>query len=393
MRVVGVIAEYNPFHRGHARHLRAAREAAGADAVVAVMSGCFVQRGEAALLSPSARARMALSCGADAVVALPALWSLRDAEHFALGGVALLDGLGVDAIAFGAETAELPLLSHTAALLEAPDERLHAELCRGLNAGLPHPAAVSRAAEVVQPGLGALLSSPNNVLAVSYLRAMRRLGSSMTAHPIPRQGDYHATMLDGGMPSATAVRGAVLRGDWRGACRALPPEAAAILQQEALSGHIHRPDGLDQALLYRLRAMDTAAWHGLPGLSEGLEDRLRAAARCSATREALLEAAKARRYPRARLARLCAQALLGITQADLDAQPLPDAALLLGFRRDAEGLLARLSGGRLPLLTRAASYPDCRWMAIEALAYDLWALPCGMPSGMLFTQGLARDGS
>lgn len=391
MRVVGVVAEYNPFHRGHALHLRAAREAAGADAVVAVMSGCFVQRGEAALLSPAARARMALSCGADAVVALPALWALRDAEHFALGGVALLNGLGVDDIAFGAETADLPLLSRAAALLEAPGSAFQAALRRGLDAGLPHPAALCQAAEAAQPGLGALLSSPNNVLAVSYLRAMKRLGSGMAAHAIPRQGDYHATGLDSVMPSATAVRGAILRGDWRGACQALPPAAAAILRQEAAAGRIHRPEALDQALLYRLRTMDDAAWRALPGLSEGLEARLQEAARRSATREALLEAAKARRYPRARLARLCAQAMLGITQADLDAHPLPDAALLLGFRRGAEPVLARLSGGKLPLLTRASAYPHERWLAIESLAYDLWALPCALPCGMLFTQGLARD--
>lgn len=102
MRVLGVIAEYNPFHRGHAYHLTQARRAARADYVVAVMSGCFTQRGDAAMLSPGDRARMALYCGADAVFALPAVWAVRDAEHFALGGVALLDGLGVDAISFGA---------------------------------------------------------------------------------------------------------------------------------------------------------------------------------------------------------------------------------------------------------------------------------------------------
>ena len=111
MRILGIIAEYNPFHSGHAHHLREARRVSGADHVVVVMSSCFTQRGEAALLSPADRARMALSCGADAVFALPACWAVRDAEHFALGGVALLQALGCNAISFGAETADLPALT------------------------------------------------------------------------------------------------------------------------------------------------------------------------------------------------------------------------------------------------------------------------------------------
>ena len=121
MRIAGVIAEYNPFHLGHAHQLRQAREAAHADAVVAVMSGCFVQRGDAAIVSPAVRAAMALQNGADAVILLPALWSVRDAEHFALGGVHLLTGLGCDVLSFGAETADLPLLQAAVDALESPD--------------------------------------------------------------------------------------------------------------------------------------------------------------------------------------------------------------------------------------------------------------------------------
>ncbi|MBR4080705.1 MAG: nucleotidyltransferase family protein, partial [Clostridia bacterium] len=166
MRVVGVIAEYNPLHLGHMHHLQAAKEAAQADYAVCVMSGCFVQRGEAAVLSPADRARMALMSGADAVILLPALWSLRDAEHFALGGVSLLRDLGCDAISFGAEDADLPRLTAAARLLEAPDEAFSAALHRHLDAGLPHPAAVAAAAQETVPGLGGLLSTPNNTLAV-----------------------------------------------------------------------------------------------------------------------------------------------------------------------------------------------------------------------------------
>ena len=184
MRIVGVIAEYNPFHSGHAHQLRQAREAAHADAVVAVMSGCFVQRGDAAIVSPAIRAKMALQNGADAVILLPALWSVRDAEHFALGGVHLLTGLGCDALSFGAETADLPLLQAAVDALESPD--LPAAIQPHLSAGLPYPAALSAAMAEVAPAAARVLQSPNNTLGVCYLRALRRLGASTDVYPIAR---------------------------------------------------------------------------------------------------------------------------------------------------------------------------------------------------------------
>ena len=184
MRIVGVIAEYNPFHLGHAHQLRQAREAAHADAVVAVMSGCFVQRGDAAIVSPAVRAAMALQNGADAVILLPALWSVRDAEHFALGGVHLLTGLGCDALSFGAETADLPLLQAAVDALESPD--LSAAIQPHLSAGLPYPAALSAAMAEVAPAAARVIQSPNNTLGVCYLRALRRLGASTDVYPIAR---------------------------------------------------------------------------------------------------------------------------------------------------------------------------------------------------------------
>ena len=184
MRIVGVIAEYNPFHLGHAHQLRQAREAAHADAVVAVMSGCFVQRGDAAIVSPAVRAAMALQNGADAVILLPALWSVRDAEHFALGGIHLLTGLGCDALSFGAETADLPLLQAAADALESPD--LPAAIQPRLSAGLPYPAALSAAMAEVAPAAARVLQSPNNTLGVCYLRALRRPPLGMAFRP-PRR--------------------------------------------------------------------------------------------------------------------------------------------------------------------------------------------------------------
>lgn len=391
MRILGVIAEYNPFHSGHAYHLREARKASGADYVVVVMSSCFTQRGEAAILSPADRARMALENGADAVFALPACWAVRDAEHFALGGVTLLQGLGVDAISFGAETADLDKLTACARMLEQPDAAFAASLRRRMDSGLPYPAALSAAMEEALPGAGALLASPNNTLAVCYLRAMLRLNAQMDVYPIPRCADYHATDLTETFPSATALRGAIHRSDWHSLAGRMPEPALDILRTAAMEGRLHRADALDLPLLYRLRTMQACEYAALPDLSEGIEDRLYAAARSATTREGLLLAAKTRRYPHARLSRLCAHALLEITQTQLNAEPLPTAAWLLGFCQEARPLLTQLKQNGFPIIGKAADYTtDEAWFRTELLAYDLWTLGCGLPAGLGFTQGVVR---
>ncbi len=391
MRVVGVIAEYNPFHLGHAHHLAEAKRISGADAAVVVMSSCFTQRGDAALLSTADRARMALQCGADAVFALPAMWAVRDAEHFALGGVALLAGLGCDAISFGTETDDLPLMQRLADALESPDEAVSAALQVQLAAGLPYPAALSAAMEAVIPGSKALLDAPNSTLALCYLRAMRRLGVKMDVVPVKRQGDYHASAVTDAMPSATAVRSAVYRGDWRAARSAMPDAAFAVLQQAALAGHIHRDGALDTALLYRLRTMSESDYAALPDASEGIEYRLMAAAQTASTREELLQTAKTRRYPYARLSRLATHALLGLTDDILDDR-IPDAAWLLGFREDARVVFGHFKErGTLSIISKAAdASADCDWFLLEKRAYDLWALGTGLPAGLAMTQGVVR---
>ena len=390
MRVVGVIAEYNPFHLGHAHHLAEARRLSGADAVVVVMSSVFTQRGDAAILSPRVRAQMALSAGADAVFALPVAWAVRDAEHFALGGVALLAGLGCDAISFGTEVADLALLKESARLLEQPDDCFQQAVQDHMALGIPYPAAVSAAMASALPGCGALLESPNSTLAVCYLRAMHRLNARMDVVPVQRVGGYHDSSLGGSLPSATALRGAILRGDWAKVQSAMPADAYALLRHEAAQGHIHRPEALDTALLYRLRTMSSEDFAALPDLSEGVENRLQSAAESARSREALLQGAKTRRYPYARLSRLATHALLGFTDDALQNEPLPTAAWLLGFRRDSRELFAHFKArGTLPILGKASNCDRTSpWIAAELRAYDIWALGAGLPAGLALTQGV-----
>ena len=384
MRLVGVIAEYDPFHRGHAWQLRQAREKAGADAVVVVMSAAFTQRGSAAMLAPRVRAEMALRGGADAVIALPALWSLRDGEHFALAGVSLLQGLGCDALSFGAEEADVARLRLAAHVLEEQPEDYRRILQQELRRGNSWARASAAALEAVQPGLGACVSQPNNLLGISYLRALERLQASMEVFPVLRKGSYHAAAPgEAEFASASAVRAAVHRGDWLSVRNWLPEDSAVLLERAAREGQLAAPNALDQALLYRLRTMTEAEWQCLPGLSEGIEGRLQKAARSASTVDELLRLAVCARYPAARLRRMGAHALLGITREMTEATPLPPAALLLGLRREVPGLQARLAQGQIPLLSRAAEYPEADWLKLEERAWDVQALSLGLGCGTL----------
>ena len=375
MAVCGVIAEYDPFHRGHERHLRLAREASGADHVVVVMSSSFTQRGLPALLPAHARAEMALLCGADAVVQLPYAFSVREAEYFALGGVSILHGLGcVTHLSFGCETADIGLLTRAAALLDTPDEQMTASLQAGLHQGLSYAAAQGRAVEKRLCLPRGALDAPNTALALCYLRALRRLGSKMIPVAILREGDYRASEL-AAFPSSSALRGAILRGDWAGVAAGVPEKALPVLRRAVAEG-ICPPDGLDTALrqvLLTAAPEEIARW---PGIAEGLEDRILKATQTAVSREALITQVKTRRYTRGRISRALCHGLMGVTRSDLPA--LPACARLLGFRESARPLVRQMEKSGFPLYSRPAREPQS---ALDARADDLWRIGAGLPRG------------
>ena len=250
MRVCAVICEYNPFHLGHAYHLRAAREASGADYVLCLMSGALTQRGAFARHDKWLRARAALENGADLVLELPTRFACAPAPDFASGGVALLSALGVAThLSFGCEASALPLLSAAAALFKAESPAFSAALRARLADGLPYPRARALAA-----GLPAtLLAQPNAALALEYLQA---LPPEIAPVPVERRGSgYHDAALSS-LSSATAVRAALARGGLTAALAAVPsPEALRAAEE---SGFVHEEEALTQALLYRLRTASPA---------------------------------------------------------------------------------------------------------------------------------------
>ena len=375
MSICGVIAEYDPFHKGHERHMPLAREKTGADHIVCVMSGSFTQRGLPALLPASVRAEMALRCGTDIVLQLPYAFSVREAEYFAVGGVHILNALGcVTHLSFGTETDGLSLLQSAAALLEQPDEKLNEAIQQGLNRGLSYAAAQGRAVAQRLNIDEKTLNAPNTALALSYLRALRRLNSPILPVPVLRQQDYHAAELDP-WPSASAVRGAILRGDWAGIEKAVPEAALPVLRRGVLAG-LCPPDGLDailrSTLLYSAPD-EIAQW---PGVAEGLEQRVLKAAETAVSRESLIAAVKTRRYTYGRISRALCHGMMGVKRTDLP--DLPDHARILGFRESARPLLRKMQKSGFPLLTRPAREEAA---ALDIRADELWAIGAGMARG------------
>lgn len=370
MRIAGIIAEYNPFHRGHAHHIRQTRALSGCDYVVVCMVGSFTQRGEAACLDKWRRAEMALRCGADAVFELPALWALRPADAFAGGGVGVLGGLGVDVLSFGSEVADLTLLWRLAALGSDEPEALSEDIRDGLHRGLSHARARGEAlARYLDTGVD-VLNQPNLILGVEYLRALRAQGCAMEALAVPRQGDYHGVAL-GPWASASAIRSALAEGRAEAALQCIPEEARSLLRDAP------RMHGADDLLLYVLRGMSRTQLCALPDVSEGLELRVMRAATRASDRAELLEIIKCKRYTHARLSRLCAHALLGMTDALCRRHPLPEYARLTGLRTDSGPLMKELKArSRLPIVADPTALRGDEIFELECRATDVRALMC-----------------
>jgi predicted nucleotidyltransferase len=411
MRIAGIVAEYNPFHNGHAWQIAEAKRR-GAAAVFAVMSAGAVQRGALPLLPERVRVRAALEAGADAVLALPAPCACAGAEGFAAAGVRLLTAAGCDTLVCGTETLSAQACFAAAEVLRSP--AYTAALRAALEAGARNFASARSAALSALGGPGAALDwlhNPNDLLAVEYAKAIAAEKAGMALLTLPRQGAGHHDPLPGAPGSAakpeTASSGAnpqsgpaaafagagSLRALWaRAGAEALAPyvPAAALAKYRAAQrqGLDIDPHAFDLALLSRLRAAageqdraGLAAFAAVRGVSEGLEHALVKAARTACTAEALADALTTVRYPRARMRRLALDAALGYTDAVCG---LPPYLHILGARRAALPLLGAASLPADTSLARLARLsPECAAFAqAQARAADLAALCRRTPGPM-----------
>ena len=393
MNIAGITAEYNPFHTGHAYQISALKAQLGPDtSVVAVMSGSWVQQGRPAVTDKWTRARMALNGGADLILELPTVWAAASAESFARGAVELLCRCGViDTLCFGSETGELAPLLAAAECLDSPD--YPEQLRKALEGGASFAAARQAAVKALIGPAGAALASPNNNLGVEYLRALRSLHSNIKPVTIRREGAAHNSLdrTGEGFRSATQLRQHLARGEWEAVRPYVPAGNLDVLQSAPLAD----PRLGERAVLACLRKMTAEDWAKLPdaGAGEGLPQRLERAGRQCRSLDDFFTQAKTRRYAMARLRRMALWAFLGLTAADVPAEP--PYLRVLGFNARGREVLKRMkTTAQLPILTKPAHAreldgPGRRLFELEARCTDLYGLflPQLPPPGQEWTRG------
>lgn len=388
MRVYGIIAEYNPFHKGHMMHIRAARES-GATHIVAVMGGNFLQRGDIALLDKHKRTRAALLGGADLVVELPLPYACATAERFAFGGVGIVHALGcVDTLSFGSECGDTELICRGAQAVDDP--MVLTRMRELLDQGITFARARQIAVQEVFPGIGdKLFGQPNNILAVEYTRQIMRLGGGIKIHTIPRFGaGHHCMSPSGGIASASYIRKLILSGKAEKIPHFVPKSTCDIINNAIEEGCAPASiDLLDRAVLARLRGMSRQDFADLPDISEGLENRLYSNIKTAGSTAELLSSLKTKRYTLSRLRRIVLSAFLGL-QGNMCMQAVPYIRVL-GFNdRGTEILSAAKQSTSLPISHSLARLQEISGSAgefakLEAASGDIFALavpkvqPCG----------------
>ncbi len=304
MITAGIIAEYNPFHTGHLFQLQETEKKA--DFTVVVMSGNAVQRGGCAFFSKWDRARAAIRCGADLVLELPAVWASAPAERFASAGISLLYGTGcVSFFSCGSEAGNADQLEKAALLLEEAERS--PMISQFLKSGMTYAAAREKTFETLAGSkISGLLCDPNNILALEYLKANRRLHTPMNFMTVKRKGAGHdSDNMSEDTASASFLRDLLGKGQWEKAFRFLPAESIPVFQEALTAGRFapsYKP--LDRTILYRLYGMTPEKMRELPDLSEGLENRFLAMAEKASSVEELLTNIKTRRYTLSRLRRI-----------------------------------------------------------------------------------------
>ena len=352
---VGIVAEYNPFHNGHEYQINKAKELTGADTVVVVMSGSFVQRGEPALCSKWARAEMALSCGADLVVELPVCFAVRSAEFFARGAVKILNALNVDNIAFGSETENVDRLARIAEVLSDQSFDNSTKIKQYLSEGISYPFAVAKA----YPEFADALITPNNVLGIEYIKAG---GKNPVA--IQRIGVNHDGGANGDHASASYIRV-----NLHFAEKYMPQSAYKILQREISTGACSPSDDrLSDIILSRLRGESPEVLKKICDVSEGLENRIISSAKTVTHLEELYNVVKTKRFTHARIQRIMMNYALGITKEFERCEPT--YVRVLGSNTKG---FAVLKDCRLPVITKTAGLED-RIFEREVYATDLYSL-------------------
>ena len=377
MKISGIICEYNPFHNGHLHHIKETRKN-GATHIVAVMSGNFVQRGDTALIDKLDRARLAVKSGVDLVIEIPVPYCLSSAEIYAKGAVFMLGALGaVDEISFGSECGDASLLKETADIVEQCALTQADDINNLLKMGYTYPKALNSIITRKSVEAAEIISQPNNLLAIEYMRAMKKYAPKMKQYTIKRKCASHDSMqISDEYASASYIREAILNGgkDISMLVTDLWYNSVKTAKKNGEIGDLRR---LERVILYMLRTTSPEYLAEINDVGQGLEHRIYAA-KMSSTLDELLFTIKNKRYTMARIRRILLSALIGIKNTDLKILP-PYARILAMNERGTDILSKAKTSAKIPFDTSLArlsqkSIYAKRFSELEIMASDIYGL-------------------
>ena len=366
-KVLGIVGEYNPFHNGHLYHLEESKKMTSSNYTVAVISGNFTQRGSTAIIDKWSRAEMAIKNGIDLVIELPVLYAISSAENYADGAIKILNSLKVvDYISFGAETSDIDILNNFADILHKEPLKYRSLLTHELKKGISFPKAREHALLMYLNGNRKfinVLSSPNNILGIEYIKALKKHKSNIKPISIARfETGYNDVTYTGNIASATAIRNIVKNGGFDALRKLLTNSSYSILINNIKQGHII-PDlsVFEKQIIYNLRSMYPEEIAELADVSEGLENSLKNAADSCNTLEELLNKIKSKRYTSTRLQRILLYSLLNITKKDIELSKKTIPYIrVLGLNKRGKFLISEIAKAnpKLEIVTSVKKFVD-----------------------------------
>ena len=366
-RVLGIIAEYNPFHNGHLYHIAKSIEETGAQYVVAVISGNFVQRGNTSIVNKWIKTRMALLNGVDLVIELPTIYSISSAENFAEGAIKIFNSLGiVDTISFGMEAKDIATLNNIANVLYSEPKEYVTILLHELKKGNSYPKARENALMMYLNDIkryANVMAGSNNILGIEYLKALKKTKSTILPIGIKREKVlYNDKYIVDEFASATAIRKMLMTKQLNDISKVMPRSSYLQLGEELKKGHyVIDISRLEKEIIYTLRKMSVEEISNLPDVSEGLENSIKNAANSCNTLEELINIVKTKRFTQTRIQRILLYSLLDVTKKKMEtSKKITPYARVLGFNNKGKELISEMMrlNPKLNVITSVKKYID-----------------------------------
>ena len=361
-KILAIISEYNPFHNGHLYHLQKSKKLLNPVFSICIMSGNFCERGEPSIINKWSKAEVALKCGFDLVIELPTVYSISSAENFAEGAIKLLDAFDDVTLSFGSECGDLDTLNNIANVLFDEPREYSTILSHELSKGLSFPKARENALLLYLNDVrkySNILSNPNNILGIEYLKAIKKLKSKVIPFTVKRIDEgYNSLKIKDRLASATAIRNLIKNNE--DVKKLMPTASFKILSENISHGKILNDISVfEKEIIYTLRRMSIEEISNLQDVTEGLENSIKHAANTCNNLEDLISLIKSKRYTRSRIQRILLYSILNITKKDIqNSYKVKPYIRILGASSHGKYLLSRLSTPKYPLVTSVKKFMD-----------------------------------